>query len=658
MKGKKKVFTLILLAAAVAFLLPTFAHAQGKEQEVRILFLHDVHSHLNTFTTIEDGETLQRGGMSRIMSVAKKVYEESPDTLFLDAGDFSMGTVVQSVFETDAAELRVLGLLGVEATTIGNHEFDYGPEGLANALLAAKNSKDKVPAMIISNIDREATKAQNMEGADKLLQAMEEYGAAEYMIFEKGNVKIAVFGIFGKDAQDCAPFSELIFKDTIAAAKETVAKIKAEETADLIICISHSGTSADASVSEDEILAKSVPEIDVIVSGHTHSKLEEPIVHGSTYIVSCDEYGKYLGDLSLSRNADGTWELEDYTLHTISTSVEQDEETQEKIDAYLSMIDVNYMSRYGYTRTQVLAENTVGFVPSSDLGTKHTELNLGNIMSDSYRYTVEHLPEWDGIPVDVAVVPAGLVRESYPIGNITVEDVYNSFSLGIGEDGYAGYPLLSVYLTGAELKMVAEIDASLSTFVSYIRLYTSGLCWTYNPNRLILSKSYDVHLTTMDGERVELEDDKLYRVVADLYSAKLIGSVTDMSYGLISLVPKYADGTPVEDYADCIVTTDGREVKAWEAIANYMESFEDTNGNGIPDVPEKYAQIEGRKNVEDSKNIRDLVKNPNRFFFLIVGVILIVVLLLLAIVIVIIRKYRKASEKKRMEKKEKLKNRV
>ena len=74
------------------------------------------------------------------------------------------------------------------------------------------------------------------------------------------------------------------------------------------------------------------------------------------------------------------------------------------------------------------------------------------------------------MPVDVAVVPSGTVRDTYAKGDITVEQVFNSFSLGIGADGVPGYPLISVYLTGKELKTAAEIDASVSDFMTTARL--------------------------------------------------------------------------------------------------------------------------------------------------------------------------------------------
>lgn len=660
MKLRKKLVAAVLtLTAALAIAIPSLAIATEAPKTLDLLFIHDMHSHLNTFTTMEDGEAVQVGGLSRMMTLAKQQFATNPDTLFVDAGDFSMGTVVQSIFATDAAELRVLGALGIEATTIGNHEFDYGPDGLANSLMTALNSGETVPAMIISNLDMEATKAEPQSDArDALLAAFEAYGMKEYMMVKKGDVNIAIMGIYGMDALDCSPFCELIFKDPVEGAKETVAKIQANEDADIIICLSHSGTWKDETKSEDEILAKSVPEIDVIISGHTHTTLKEPIVHGTTYIGSAGEYGKYLGSMSLEQNADGTWKLNNYELLPITPEVPQDVETQAKIDDYLAQIDVNYLSIYGYERTQVLAENDVAFVDSGTLGSKHVERNLGSIMSDSYRYYVEALPDWDGNPVDVAVVPAGLVRETYSIGNITVEDVFNSFSLGIGEDGLAGYPLVSVYFTGAELKLISEIDASISPLMSYARLYTSGLQWTYNPNRMILNKSFDTHLASLSGDRMEIENDKLYRVVADLYSLKLLGSVTDLSYGLLSIIPKNADGTPVENYSDTIIMTEGREVKAWEAIAGYMTSFADTDGNGVPNVDSRYAAEEGRKAVEDSKAIGDLLKEPNKFFFWIVGILLAVVLILVLIVILIVKGIKKRSARKLTEKKERLRNKI
>ena len=289
---------------------------------------------------------------------------------------------------------------------------------------------------------------------------------------------------------------------------------------------------------------------------------------------------------------------------------------------------------------------------SSDVREKHTEMNLGSIMADAYTYAVEALSDSDTHPVDVAVVPAGVIRDTYAKGNITTESVFNSFSLGIGQDGIPGYPLISVYLTGAELKTVAEIDASISDLMSAARLYTDGLYWNYNPNRMILNKVTDVYLCNGKGERVELEDDKLYRVVTDFYSSQMLGGVTDLSYGLLSIVPKFADGTPITNYEDAVIMADGKELKAWAAIASYMTSFEDTDGDGVGNVPAKYAKKEGRKVVEDSKRLGDLLKNPNKFFFIIIALVVVVILLLVLLILGVVAITKRIVRKVRRKNKE------
>lgn len=660
MRLKKKLLAAVLtFVMALTVTIPSLATATEEPKTLDILFMHDMHSHLNPFTVMKDGKAVQVGGLSRMMTLVKQQYAKNPNTLFVDAGDYSMGTVVQSVFETDAAELRTLGAMGVDALTFGNHEYDFGPDGLGRSLVAAKNSGEKLPAIVVSNIDMEATKAQaTSEKRDTLLNAFEEYGVKEYIMLEKGGVKIAVMGIFGLDAIDCAPFSELVFKDPVQGAKDTVAKIQENEEVDIIICLSHSGTQKDETKSEDEILAKSVPEIDVIISGHSHTEHRQAIIHGTTVIGSAGEYGKNLGYMSLEQKADGTWSLKNYELMPITTDILQDAETQEVIDSYFNEVDKNYLSLYGYERMQVLAENDVAFADSGLLYSRHKEWNLGNIMADSYRYYVENLPDWDGVPVDVAVVPAGLIRETYSVGEITVEDVFNSFSLGVGEDGLAGYPLVSVYLTGAELKLIAEIDASISPMMKYAKLYTSGLQWTFNPHRMILNKSFDYCLMSMDGERMEIENDRLYRLVSDLYSAKLLQSVTDLSFGLLSIQPKGADGAILNGFSDSILHTGDREVKAWEAIAGYMASFPDTDGNKVPNVDSRYASEEGRKIIEDSRALDDLIKQPNKFFFAIIGVVIFAVLLLTIVVVFIVKGVRRHSAKKLLLKKEKLRNKI
>ena len=651
MKNRKRILTGLLAAALVVPLFAggaqTAAATEAAGKTLDVVFTHDTHSHLNSFSTVIDGESTEVGGFARIKTVIDEQKAENPDTLVVDGGDFSMGTLVQTVYEDEAAELRMLGAIGCEVTTFGNHEFDYRSSGLAQMLKSAAESGDVLPELVVCNVDWDAMEAAGLnDGQQQIQSGFEEYGVKDYVVLQKGDINVAVTGVFGVDALACAPTCELLFRDPVEAVRETVAEIKANEDVDMIVCVSHSGTWEDESKSEDEILAKSVPDLDLIISGHTHTELAEPIVHGDTYIVSTGEYGKKIGKLSMTQKSDGRWEMTDYKLVPILSTITADGATQEKIDGFMEAVDTGYLADFGYTKDEVLATNNVQFSTLHDLEYEHTEHNLGDLMSDAYVYAVENSDDFDGVPVDVAVVPSGTVRDTYTAGNITVEQVFNSFSLGIGPDGVPGYPLISVYLTGKELRTAAEIDASVSDYMTTARLYMSGLHFTYNPNRMILNRVTDIYLTDENGSRVELEDDKLYRVVADLYSGQMLSAVTDMSHGLLSLVPKYADGTPIEDFEDVIVMEGNRELKAWDSIARYMQSFEDTDGDGIANVPSYYSQMHDRKVVDESRSLGDLVKSPNKYAAMIVAVILIVIILVVLLIVLVVKLIKRIRRRK------------
>lgn len=647
-RGKKILAFLLIITMLLPFVMNIPAEAAEKSKQLDVLFTHDTHSHLNSFSTIVDGEQKEVGGFAKLKTLIDEKKKENPDTLILDGGDFSMGTLIQTVYDTEAAELRMLGYLGCDVSTLGNHEYDYRSKGLADMLTAAKNSGETVPSLVVCNVDWDSMEKNGLsEGQKQIQSAFENYGVKDYVVVQKGDVKIAVVGVFGVDALKCAPTCELLFKDPVESVKKTVEEIKKNEKVDMIACVSHSGTWEDEKKSEDEILAKEVPDLDLIISGHTHSELKEPIQHGNTYIVSCGEYARNLGSLSMTRKQDGRWEMTSYELIPVSEDIEPDQATQERIDALMDTVDTNYLTNFGYTRDEVLAENDVEFNSLEEMETKHEELNLGDIMSDSYIYSVEHSEDYNGKPVDVAVVPSGCVRDTYTKGNITVEDVYNSFSLGIGKDGLAGYPLIDVYLTGKELKLAAEVDASVSDFMTTARLYCSGLNFTFNPHRMILNKVTDCYLTREDGERIEIQDDQLYRVVTDLYTGQMLGSVMEMSYGLLKIEPKDKDGNPIENLEDQAIMEGDKELKAWDAIARYMKSFDDTDGNGISNVPEYYETTHGRKVVDESRNVINLVKNPNKFSVMIVGIVLVLILIIVLLVVLI----RKLIKKRRRKKK-------
>ena len=307
----KKIFAKILIVCMMmTVLVPSTAMAAEKTDEERIQFVisHDMHSHLETFPQV-----------ATVIQDAKKAHEE---TFVLDGGDFSMGTPYQTVYRSEASELRMMGQIGFDVTTLGNHEFDYRSRGLSDMLSAAVKSKEKLPKLVVSNIDWDATLADEAlkEDGERLKKAMDAYGVEPYTVVKRGDARIAVFGIFGKEADSFAPESGTKFLDPVETARAIVEEIKAHEKVDMIVCVSHSGTTEDPDSSEDEILAAEVEGIDLIVSGHTHTYLEEPIVVNHTVVASVGQYNDNVGLLSFVEK-DGDFQLDTYNLKSLADAM-------------------------------------------------------------------------------------------------------------------------------------------------------------------------------------------------------------------------------------------------------------------------------------------------------------------------------------------------
>lgn len=411
---------------------------------------------------------------------------------------------------------------------------------------------------------------------------------------------------------------------------------------DLIVCLSHSGTDQDFDKSEDVIMAKKVPEIDVIISGHSHTTLNEPIVVGDTYICSAGHYGKNLGKITLANESPGIWSLVNYQLLPITRVIAFDETLAQRIEEFKVLVQDKYLKQMDLDFDDILAYTPFSFTPVADLEEIHDEQPLANLIADSYIYAIKQAEGENYQPVDVAVVPAGTIRASFVKGNITVADAFNVSSLGIGPDKRSGYPLLSVYLTGKELKTACEVDASVAPLMRPAQLYMSGLTYTFNPHRIIFNKVTDAALLKPDGSREEIEDDKLYRVAAGLYSAQMLSIVGEKSFGLLSLVPKDKEGIPITDFeAHIIRDADNNEVKEWAALASYLQSFEEVDG--IPQVPDYYSQKQGRKIVDDDPSLAAKLAHPNGIALALYGICIIILLLAVLSGRAIIRRRNKAA---------------
>ena len=654
-------FLALLLAALCA--LPVGAVAEGCTQETNvttILFTHDLHSHFLPQPTAEGGES---GGYARLKTVIDGERAMNPDALLVDGGDFSIGSLIQTLYTTQAAELRTMGAMGYDAVTIGNHEFDHKGVGFAEMLNSAKAAQQAavelllVDARPLEDMDAykerfgpvtpvlptllEANYAPADDNPDRafIRSAMEDYGVTDCVTLERGGVTYGLFGLMGVDSDECAPTSGFTRTDAAKAAKRCVETLKGEG-AEIIVCLSHSGTGDSLASSEDEELAKAVDGIDVIVSGHTHSTLAEPLVVNDTYIVSSGPYCQNLGSLTFSWDDGGEKRLLDYRLIPIDETVAENPEIAGLVEQWKDMVGETYLARYGLTYDEVLTRSDYDLnTPASAVQENN---GLGTLVSDAFLWADRTLnAAYADSPHTVSVTADGVLRANLPAGDLTVAMAFDVLSMGVGEDGTSGFPLVAVYLTGKELKAAMEVDASVTPIMPAAQLYMSGAKYAFNTKRMFFNRVYDAALTdvTFDesgtGNAYEIDDNALYRVVTGMYSAQMLGTVKSKSMGLLSLEPKQANGTPVTNFTDCILyDANGNELKEWYALAAYLEQF------GEDGLPDRYADpANGCKQVSDSFAPGQLLAGWNGITWVVLGI----VLLILALILLLIRSLRRRS---------------
>jgi len=584
------------------------------EKVLTIIHTNDLHSHLQGFSPNIDyrpditGGDGTRGGWARIATVLKQEREKRKHpVLVLDGGDFLMGSLFHMISREEAVELRLMKDMGYDAITLGNHEFDLKPRGLAQILQSAA-AKGGMPTIVFSN----AIFSKESDRDDTLEEVFNKGLVKPYIVLEKDGMKIGIFGLMGKDAAEKAPFASPIkFGNPVETAKEMVKVLREKEKVDMVICLSHSGLSKNKSRSEDEILARKVQGIDVIVGGHSHTRLEQPLVVNSTLILQASAYGKCVGVLDLLWDQ-GKAKLQNYRLIDIDSTIPGDMALQKKIESFTATIDRDVLKEVNLSSTMVIGKTAF------DLRIGEEESSLGNLIADSIRWYVDkhdYNPNDPATKVVVAIESNGVIRDNLlrgKTGALAVGDVFRSIPLGIGMDDTMGYPLISCYLYAAEIKKALEILTSVypRKGSSYF-LQVSGLKFTYNPRRVIFDRVTQIWLGNEEEGYVPLDysesNKKLYRIAANIYNATFLKIVGKYTYQILNIVPKDRNGAPVTDLSAFRVDADKnrpgvQELKEWIGLMEYLKSFPDTNGDGLPDIPEKYKGKLGRIVKEASLN--------------------------------------------------------
>ena len=580
--------------------------------KLNILFTHDLHSHFRPDRVPKPGGGhAAQGGYARLARLIGQEREKTPGrSLLVDAGDIAMGTLFHTEFREEALELRLMGEMGYDAATLGNHDYEFLPAGLAAMLRTARSRGGRLPLLVASNVVFTRDDPRDAP----LKAAFTEYPVTPYAVLERNGIRIGLFGIMGRDAAENNPFAAPVtFADIVERSKAVVDLLRNKEKVDLVVCLSHAGTKPVKSRSEDDILAGKVPGIDVIISGHSHTVLPEPIRIDRTIIVSAGSYGAYLGVLNLDVSREAGARVVSYHLEKVSAEIAEDPGIANKIQDFKKIIEQRYLVYSGNRHDEVIAETAFDMPSPAYRQAILVEMGLGDLITDAFRFAVRQAEGKNYRYVHIAVTADGIIRDTFLTGRITVADAFKVLSPGLGMDDRAGHPLITFYLTGEELRRMLEIQTSIAPIKHGAHLQVSGVRFTFNPRRILFDRVVSAAVQDEDGAFRPLLPDKLYRVCVNAYMAGMLNFVRRASHGLIQFTPKDDKGRPVTDWQAVRVDADAgatgvQELKEWVALALYLKSLPDRNGNGIPDLPERYRNPDGRSVAAPSWNPVDLLR--------------------------------------------------
>ncbi len=445
-----------------------------------ILYTNDTHSHLENDPYL--------------FSAIKLEKKQNPSALLLDAGDVFSGTLFFTEY-LGQADAEFMNEIGYDAMTLGNHEFDKSSKILADFI------KEASFPIVSSNVDVEN---------DEWLSPLKENDIGEpgrggeiypAIIRRVNGVKVGIIGVTTEDTTFLSsPSKKIKFENAEEKTRETILRLQ-EKDVNHIIMLSHLG------LESDKALAQKVKGIDVIVGGHSHTKLSEPLVYNEstepTLIVQANEYAKYLGKLQASFDSEGVLISWKGKLIDVLKKDENgnyvyppDEWAVERLAELTTPIEKLMYTVIGSTEVQLNGDR-------SDVRTKET--NLGNLITDAMRDKANH-----SLPTQVALQNGGGIRDSINKGEITLGEILTVLPFGD--------TLVTLDLTGEEIlaaleHSVAKVDEEAGQF-----LQVSGLTFRFDPSQPVGERVYNVNLLTAGGA-VNLDPNRLYTVATNAFLA-------------------------------------------------------------------------------------------------------------------------------------------
>jgi len=551
------------------------------------------------------------GGYARLAGLIyskNEIHKKQGAVLVLDAGDYSMGTPFGAATRETGGELQLMAKMGYDATTFGNHEFDLGAKGLGDEIGVAAKTGFIVPILATNTI---------LDAKDSTLTGLQKMAhdgfILPYKVIDRDGIRFGIFGLLGKEATFyTAGAGAVKFADAIETAKSTVRILHDSLKVDVVICLSHGGlekgTDGTYSDGDDIQLAKAVPEIDIVIGGHSHTALQNVIVvNNHTIVVQTGKQSENLGELVVSFE-EGKTKFDSWKLNPIDDSVPGDKKIADEISKLKTGVTQSVFESRGYSIDQPLA------IISKDLPNTFTDIEAGtilaNLVTDAFRMATK---------ADIGFTANGMMRAGLTKGVTGIQTVYDIFAvapLGSGVvDPTAGSTLVTAYFTGKEIKNILEfllVDNPSHPGEYFPR--ASGMRFRYDSSRPTFEVVTEIELRDFDKGYKAIDisgkDKQLYSLTCPLMLGQILVSIPKYTKDKLTLVPKNAKGEPFKSKVEALdlpkdnvaeilapqgisMDKDGlnmktntvHEIKEWQAIMDYLVQLPVNKNSKLPLVP-------------------------------------------------------------------------
>jgi 5'-nucleotidase len=601
------------------------------------------------------GSDQTQGGYARLATEIARIrlagMSQGIPTLLVDSGDFLMGTVYDLTLGDMPAAMYFIEFMKYDAITLGNHEFDYGPSGLAmfiNNAVGEDGGGFTVP-IVASNMKTDGVAGTDDDG----LEAFAAAGVIEDVMVKTldNGLKIGMIGLLGNNADRDAPLAPPVtFEHDYAAIQQKVDDLKNKMGAHIVVALSHSGIrDPDGSPSGDDIeLARNVDGIDIIASGHEHEQTSRIVMENGTRIICAGHYGTNLAQLDVTAEVGAGVISATLVNHAINDSTPGDP----SMNYIMGMIDAGINEaikpQLGLEINDVIAASGSSNLTASYGGA--AENGMGNLVADSLRYML------GGMQGAVGIVANGVVRNSFDLGQkISFADMYSVLPLGMTVDptqqDVPGYPLMQINLSGAHIKNMCQLTAYViasqdSAFMAqlsnpahpyhslYDALINLGADYYLNISGVqfahfdasglyqLVPGSVKIY-TGLDFNcqypPAEIEDDAIYPCVVDIYIFFIMQSqeFQMLLTGLgLPITPLNNNGDPVTlaNFLDSRLDRDPaaegiQEIKEWMAFLTFLTASPDAGGftdHIIPDSMYGTAALASG----DSSRVNEITAGP------------------------------------------------